>query len=348
MYESNTELKEFLTSVIRNSPYGVLTVDLKGNITLVNSPVLDSLDLKFKTEDIIDSHILELIGHIPRFEEEINYCYSVSRRSFDLDKISVNDKYLRIKCRKILSGLLITIENITDEIIIYNSLVKSKKELEELAEVSTHDIKSHVTSLTGLIDLLDHEEAVKGEFQSEFNRVKEAVSLVSNKVKTLNDIIEFNKTLKVKPKRVDLQKQLKKVLNEMAGLMAAAEASVDADFSGCPYINFTPEHIRTILHQLIANSIKFRKEDLKPVIKIRSYCKGDFNIIEFKDNGIGFSAAQHKDKIFKIFHKFNTAASGMGIGLYIVNKLVAAYEGKIEVSSRPGKGTCFKILLKNE
>ena len=347
MYDNNTQIKEFLMSVVKSTPHGVITIDLQGKITLANSPVLECLNLNGKLYNIIDNDFLELISHIPRLKNVIEECLSVSRKSFNLDKVLVNDQYLKIKGRKILDGLLITIENITHEVKIQNALLKSKKELEEFAEVSAHDIKSHVTSLAGLIDLLDQENAVKNDFQEDFERVKMALSMVSDKVKTLNEIIDFHHTLNLKPKQVSLQDELNQVMKDISDLIEASDASIEADFSECTTVKLPPVHVRNIFYNLITNGIKFKKENVKPVVKVQTHCNRKYTIIEITDNGIGFPVKQQQDKMFKLFQKFNTNVPGMGVGLYLVNEITTAYEGKIEISSEIDNGTTFKIYLKN-
>ena len=65
-------------------------------------------------------------------------------------------------------------------------------------------------------------------------------------------------------------------------------------------------------------------------------------LVKVSDNGSGV-AAKDLDKIFIPF--FTTKSSGAGLGLAIVQKIILMHDGKIEVESAPGKGTCFNIFL---
>ncbi len=65
-------------------------------------------------------------------------------------------------------------------------------------------------------------------------------------------------------------------------------------------------------------------------------------LIRFKDNGCGIRS----EDIEKIFIPFFTSKSeGTGLGLAIVQKIILLHDGKIEVESMPGQGTCFNIYF---
>ena len=63
------------------------------------------------------------------------------------------------------------------------------------------------------------------------------------------------------------------------------------------------------------------------------------------DEGEGIQK-QHRENIFNPF--FTTKPTGVGLGLPIVSKIVDEHEGRIQVSSEPGLGTTFAIVLPRE
>jgi signal transduction histidine kinase len=70
-------------------------------------------------------------------------------------------------------------------------------------------------------------------------------------------------------------------------------------------------------------------------------------VIEIRDNGVGI-VPDHLNKIFEIFFRSSDFKNGLGIGLYIVKEALNRIKGKIEVSSEPGKGTQFKLIIPNQ
>ena len=96
-----------------------------------------------------------------------------------------------------------------------------------------------------------------------------------------------------------------------------------------------------VFQNLIANSIKFCTKD--PKIEIVARDEDQEVVVYVADNGIGI---EEKDlpKIFQKFYRSQSQASkrpGLGIGLYLVQKLVALHHGEIRVSSEPNRGTMF-------
>ncbi len=107
-----------------------------------------------------------------------------------------------------------------------------------------------------------------------------------------------------------------------------------------------PNYIMGILLNLISNGIKYNQSDLKH-IQIFAEVKNDTLYFTVKDNGMGFNK-EDAEKVFDRYYRSdNTAnmlASGLGLGLFIVKKMVDAHGGSI-VAKPTKKGTTFKIEL---
>ena len=112
-------------------------------------------------------------------------------------------------------------------------------------------------------------------------------------------------------------------------------------------INADESHFSMVLVNLIENSIKYSKD---PLVIIATHQDNGNYIISVKDNGIGIDK-KHIPFLFKKFYRVPTGdvhnVKGFGLGLNFVKKVIDAHNGKILVSSLPGIGTEFKILLPN-
>jgi two-component system phosphate regulon sensor histidine kinase PhoR len=94
------------------------------------------------------------------------------------------------------------------------------------------------------------------------------------------------------------------------------------------------------------NAIKYNSKN--PELKIVTENKGKQIVVEVHDNGIGISTENQK-KIFHQFYRVPTGnlhdVKGFGLGLNYVKLMVEAHRGKISVTSKPGEGSVFKILM---
>ena len=106
------------------------------------------------------------------------------------------------------------------------------------------------------------------------------------------------------------------------------------------------EKIERMILNLLSNAIKFSYDS--GMIFVHISIKDDMLILSVKDNGIGI-AKDSLDKVFDRFvqvdNEFTRLNEGSGIGLSLVKSFVDLHDGKIEVESDLGKGSCFKIYL---
>lgn len=147
---------------------------------------------------------------------------------------------------------------------------------------------------------------------------------------------EFDRNYKLETKTIDV---------------ASAGKTIDDLESVAAYIfprmQLDETQARRIFQNLISNAIKYRELDKAPLIKIE-VSSASANRWQFKieDNGIGFEE-EYKERIFRQFERLHGKSEyeGTGMGLATVKKVVERHDGEILVSSNPGKGSQFNVIL---
>lgn len=113
-----------------------------------------------------------------------------------------------------------------------------------------------------------------------------------------------------------------------------------------PMINADKDAMVTVLVNLLDNAYKYSNDNKQ--IELKIFMENNSVCFVVADNGIGMTRKQLK-KIFDRFYQADTSlsrrAEGAGLGLSIVKFIVDAHKGKIDVESKPGKGSEFKIKL---
>lgn len=100
-----------------------------------------------------------------------------------------------------------------------------------------------------------------------------------------------------------------------------------------------------VISNLVNNAVKFTPEG--GAIEIRARDRGPLVEVEVTDSGVGIAEDQipHLFEKFTQFHTEEGAASSIGLGLYIVHKILEGHGQSIQVESRPGEGSTFTFTL---
>lgn len=107
-----------------------------------------------------------------------------------------------------------------------------------------------------------------------------------------------------------------------------------------------PEQLRTVLHNLIDNAIKYTPVAGRIVVTLA--CAGTDALVTVEDNGMGIPP-KHVPHVFDRFYRVNKSSEsddgGAGLGLSIVQSIVSSLGGRVEVESTPGEGSKFRVYL---
>ncbi|MCK7558415.1 ATP-binding protein [Chitinophaga sedimenti] len=124
------------------------------------------------------------------------------------------------------------------------------------------------------------------------------------------------------------------------------EQSADIQVEPLPVIEADEGMIRQLFGNVISNSLKYAREDLKPVIRISCAQQNGTIAIYITDNGIGFDE-KYLPKMFTLFQRLhsNDQYKGTGLGLAICQKIVDLHNGSITASSKENEGATFTISL---
>lgn len=224
-----------------------------------------------------------------------------------------------------------------------SDMVRYSKHLEQFAYVVSHNLRSPVAHILGLSNLL--KAPISGADREKSQELLyRAVDQLDNTVKDLNKILEVRSEAGRNFESVDLAEVLDGVKISIRNRLEEENVLIENDFK-LQYVYGIKSYIHSIFYNLITNSIKYRKAALRPVISIHSEQADGKIILIFRDNGMGMKLDQYGNKVFGLYQRFHVGIAGKGMGLFMVKAQVEALEGSITVSSTPGEGTEFRIIL---
>jgi signal transduction histidine kinase len=131
---------------------------------------------------------------------------------------------------------------------------------------------------------------------------------------------------------------------------SSVELQVDADVGLGP-VRSDPRRLRQILTNLIVNALKYRRRDGTGAwvrVAFEAVPEGHWRLA-VEDNGAGI-APEHLDRVFEEFQRVTPreGVAGIGLGLTITRRLAQLLGGEIRVSSTPGEGSRFEVVLPQE
>jgi signal transduction histidine kinase len=213
----------------------------------------------------------------------------------------------------------------------------------------THELKTPLSTITVAGRTLE-----KNQVLTDPEKVLETAKLIGKQSVHLNQLI--NTILEVSLlERTEFELDKHKVNPEelIHQIIAAFLTSCD----GCAVIEEeykTAEmtiqldilYFTTLINNLLTNAVKYCDKD--PVIKVTASSECGNLVIFVSDNGIGISR-EHLDHIFEKFYRITHGnihkTKGLGLGLYYVRRIATAHGGDVTVTSKPGRGTTFRISI---
>lgn len=224
---------------------------------------------------------------------------------------------------------------------------KMNAELNNFANTASHDLKAPINNIEGLALLL------KAELENRTND-KEIYHIIElmhqSALKFKNVITDMARSAQEETENYNYQ-SFKDVVDEIKLLLIQdikkTHVVFEEDYDDAPFIRYPTKHIRSILQNLITNAIKYRSPDRKPKISIKTSLSDGYTLLEVTDNGMGINE-EHQERIFSMYQRGENTneEEGTGVGLGLVAKIVDGNNGKIEVESKEGEGSTFKIYLK--
>ena len=350
--ENLQELNDELENYFRNTIIPQLFVDADLILQKFTPPAmkqfkLSAADVGKSISEVIDNtrfpSIIENIHHVIASNEILEK--EIQTNEFRWYQMNIIP-YVAMRTNK-TNGVIITFVEITMRIKDLREQERLNADHEILLDTISHDIKTPLTNLVLAIDLYKNASAEDiEESKMLFTIVENAVRKMTNIIGELTDARKDEHKYKSESELLNFEHILEDVRLTLNENIRESGTVIKSDI-GISEITFSRRKLRSIVYNLVSNAIKFRSQEGKCEIIIKTVLENGFIIISVKDNGIGVDEAK-QETIFYKYYRVENAIEGSGVGLYLVKEIVNNAGGKIVLESVPGKGSEFKVYLKVE
>ncbi len=341
--------------VVRSMSDAVIIIDTSNHV----------VDLNHAAENLINKKAAQVIGQsaatlvpqspdvLARYRDmreaqgELIVGSGDQQRHLDLRISPLYDRSGHFRARIIVLRDVTATKRAEKTISLYASeLEERNRELDAFSHTVAHDLKSPISVILASIDVarIIEADSITPKVNETLTQIETSANKMTQmidellKLAKIRDIQEAVTTVDVSSVAQATVERLKLDIHTR-GIEVAVSAEMPSALGHALWIE-------EIFANLIGNAIKYiGKDNPSPLITICGSRQEQFNRYEVQDNGVGIKP-EDRDKLFEKFTRFHQGeASGIGLGLSIVLRMVKRLGGTVGVDSEPGKGSTFWFTL---
>lgn len=328
----NEKLK--LGFVINNMNQAIIALNSDNKILLINELATELLRIDTNAINMD----LAYISNVKIYDTVLNLINSENSST----ELLYNNKYLSFKDVEINS------DDEIKRIIIISDLTKEKiseKQRSDFFYNASHELKTPLTALTGLGELL----LQKTDKNSPAYKYAELMQKETNRINTLVlDMLKLSKleNANIVPECTDIN--VISIVNEIIAELDfnISKKNLTVNVEGDATIHIAPQHLYDVIANLLNNAINYNVENGQITIKV--YQNNAQVSIQIIDTGIGIEA-KHLPRLSERFYRVDKSHSklsgGTGLGLAIVKHTVLLYNGTLTITSEPNIGTTVTVTF---
>jgi signal transduction histidine kinase len=224
-------------------------------------------------------------------------------------------------------------------------LEASVHELDAFAYSVSHDLRAPLRAIDGFSKILATEH--RDHLNADGQRLLEVIIAETGRMgRLIDDLLAFSRMgrQKIEPSRINMEQMARDVFAEL--LDSNPDRRIEFRVSAIPPVMGTAPMLRQVWANLLDNAIKFTSRQNHPVIEVHSQTEPGAIVYTVTDNGAGFDM-RHANKLFRVFQRLHGTEEfpGSGVGLALVERIIARHGGSVSATGSLGKGASFSFRL---
>jgi two-component system sensor histidine kinase HydH len=344
---SLTRIKAFSDNVVENMPIGLIAIDNQNRIAACNHVAERTLELPVamiigkNAEQLLPNRLWGVVTALDApdqvIEQEIDCTISGGR----VVPLEIGASILRGEDGQFL-GYVVLFKDLTEMRALRREIARSQRlaSVGRLAAGVAHEIRNPLSSIKGFATYFKQRYPDAPQEQETANIM---IGEIDRLNRVVGQLLEFAKPVDVSPKPTslgDLIDKSVKIIEQQAKERQITLKTVNLAKMDTAVID--PDRISQVLLNLYLNAIESMEPGGELGIELSTDDGESLIQIKVSDTGSGIPEA-HVSRIFDPY--FTTKSTGTGLGLAIAHNIVEAMGGQINISSQPGKGTTFLIVI---
>ncbi|MBU2904606.1 PAS domain S-box protein [Arenibacter algicola] len=346
--------EEMFRTTFEHAAIGMVVIDLEGRLRKANPKICEILG--YGEEEILEKSISDFVHPEDVETAKVMFERTVATNSgFKMEKrcrhrngnyIWIFEAVAAVKSdRGELMHFVAQIQDISDKKQMTENLTEHNNRLTNFAHIVSHNLRSHTSNISMLLDLAlqDDPKVLENEY---CRNIKVVSDNMNETIHQLSEIVEINSQVSSTLTSQNLLKRVQKAMKTVDPLVKKNGAKIYLEVAADINVMAVHAYLESIILNMITNAIKYRSPERLPELKISSGVKGEYAFLSFEDNGLGIDLDRHGSKLFGMYKTFHSHPEARGIGLFISKNQIEAMGGKIEVESELNKGTKFTAYFR--
>jgi PAS domain S-box-containing protein len=360
------QIYHFHKSIIQNINAGLVTIDLKGEITFVNR--ITAHLLGYEIEELLGKNLNIFFKYPEEGDKFLKLCALPGKKIDNWESeflhktqksiiVGINSSYLEDLSNN-FEGVVLLLRDLTEVHHLKNQVERMERLalLGELSAGIAHEIRNPLAGIKAATQLLEENFTKEDAHNQIISRIIREVDKAN---RLLKEFFKFARPTRPKPGFHNIGKIIDNVYLLLTPRLKTKEIKFQEDFSTkLPRVYVDETQIEQVILNLFLNAIDAMKtggflkvsastKKINPIDgKGANYSVFDqdlyYVLLEISDTGTGI-APENLKKIFNPF--YTTKADGLGLGLSICSRLMEENNGKIDAFSTEGQGTTFVLAL---
>lgn len=260
-----------------------------------------------------------------------------------LERAVEGDYYAKLDPSKagVFTKVYRNFNRVTDELKNVHSMQ------EDFVNNYSHELRTPISSIKGFSEMLLEDNVSEEDRKKYLNIILDSANRLNNLAEESIIMTKLDSQVILEKQEYSLSEQLRNCIIMLEPTWSAKSIDINVKLEEITY-NGNKDIMQHLWMNLINNSIKYNKENGKIDISLTKDDEENI-VVTISDNGIGMT----EEQISHIFEKYyqvekSKATKGLGLGLTIVNRILNLVNGKIDVTSKLGEGSTFKVVLPKE